>query len=366
MRTVPGGTYHAASRAPLRDHWRRASRILPYVATAWGATAVAASRLSGLRVAAFSLFDVLGAVVCALVMGLAMAWFETRPVRPGYVNRRPWLDLALRTALYAGVVSLATLLARELLEYEFPAESSLAGWPSALEIFTDRRARRFLFLLLLASFAINFVLHLRLAIGPDHLLAFFTGKYRLPVEEERLFLFIDLIDSTAIAQRLGALEFTHFKHDFFSDLAEPIEATDGAIVQYVGDEVMLTWHVREIDADSSPLRFVLLARRSIDRRRAYYEERYGAVPSFRSGMHAGTVVVAEVGDLRRDIVYSGDVVNAAARLLQSCRPEGCEALVSRQALRLLTLPDGVRVRERAGLLLRGRAEELPVAEVEFA
>ena len=365
MRTTAVG-YHAATRYPLRDHWRRTRRILPYVATAWGAATVAVSRLSGLRTGPFLVQDMMAATLCALVMGLAMSWFETRPVRPGYINRQPWLDLVLRTFLYGVVVAATALLTRQFLLAAYPGESIVQIGPDVADLFTNRAARRFLFLMLLASFGLNFVLHLRLVIGPDHLLALFTGKYRLPVEEHRLFLFIDLVDSTATAQRLGALEFTHFKHDFFSDLAGPIAATGGSIVQYVGDEVMLTWLSDEITAEDSPLRFIQLARRRIGRRRAYYEERYGTVPVFRSGAHAGEVVVAEVGDLRRDIVYSGDVVNAAARLLQSCRPEGCEGLVSRGALALLLpLPEGVEVRERDGLLLRGRAEELAVVELEF-
>ena len=359
--------YHRASPTPLREHWQRARRLLPYVATAWGAATVAVSRLSGLRSGPFLLQDVLAATICALVMGLAMSWFETRPVRAGYLNSRPWLDLALRTFLYALVVAATALIVRQFLLTAFPREPLVHIGRRVVDVFVNREARRFLFLMLIASFALNFVLHLRLVLGPDHLYALFTGKYRLPVEEERLFLFIDLVDSTATAQRLGALEFTHFKHDFFSDLAAPIAASGGAIVQYVGDEVMLTWPSDAITAEASPLTFIQRARRRLGRRRAYYEARYGAVPTFRSGAHAGKVVVAEVGDLRRDIVYSGDVVNAAARLLQSCRPEGCESLVSREALALLCpLPQGVRLRERAGLLLRGRSAELAVVELEFA
>ena len=350
----------------MRDHWRRARRILPYVATAWGAAAVIASRLSGLRAGPLTVYDLLASVLCALVIGFAMSWFETRPVRAGYVNRFPWLDLALRTTLYVATVALATVLMREVLLASFPDDPLATDGPGFAELLVDRRTRRFLFLLLLASLALNFVLHVRLAVGGHHLRALFTGKYRLPVEEERAFLFVDLVDSTAIAQRVGALEFTHFKHDFFSDLATPLERTDGTIVQYVGDEVMLTWRTRDLGAERSPLRFVKLARARLGRRRGYYEGRYGAMPAFRCGIHAGAVIVAEVGDSRRDIVYSGDVVNAAARLLQSCRPEGCEALASAEALALLPLPEGVRTRDRPPLKLRGRSEGLAVVEIAFA
>ena len=349
------------TRDDFRAHLMRAARLLPGLAVAWGVVAIGASRLATMRSGDFGAYDFVGAALCGLTIGGAMAWFETRPVRRGYLNRYPWLDIALRTLVYTIVVGAAVIAGRTILFHFFPEEANGAVWRPLGEMWDDFRVRRFIILLFLASFALNFILHLRLHLGPRNLEAIFTGKYRLPVLEERLFVFIDLIDSTAIAQRIGPLEFTHFKHDFFCDLARPVQRTGGHIVQYVGDEVMITWRRRDLHAAYDPMRFLRLARLRVGRRRAYYLERYGAVPTFRTGIHAGHVVVAEVGDSRRDIVYSGDVVNTAARLLQACRPERCSVLVSREALAWLpgggrlTDPDEAAARS-CHLELRGRRE----------
>ena len=315
-----------------------------------------------MRTADFGLYDLVGAILCGVSIGGAMAWFETRPVRRDYVNRRPWLDLLMRTLLYAAVVGAVVLIGRQLLFRVFPAEATSTVWRPVAEMVRDPIIIRFMVLLVLASFVLNFVLHLRLAIGPRHLAAMFTGKYRLPVREQRMFLFMDLVSSTAIAERLGALEFTHFKHDFFCDLAEPLLVTGGQIVQYVGDEVMITWEQKDLSDRENPLRFLQLTQKLLARRTLHYEARYGTVPQFRTGIHAGEVVVAQVGDTRRDIVYSGDTVNAAARLLQGCRPAGVELLVSDTALAWLTAAgvEAVDLREREPMTLRGRAEALGV------
>src|SRR5207244_10556852 len=67
------------------------------------------------------------------------------------------------------------------------------------------------------------------------------GRYHRPIAEDRIFMFLDLNDSTAIAAQLGPLRFNDFKNDFFHDIAEPVLETRGQIYQYVGDEAVVTW-----------------------------------------------------------------------------------------------------------------------------
>lgn len=341
-------------RAILKAHVQRALRLWVPTVVIWGIAAIVASRLSGMREGPFELFDVVGAILCGVTIGSAMSWFETRPLRPNYLNRHPWLDVAMRAVLYTGAVFVTMLIGRFILFKYFPDDIRGEHWRPIGEMWNDIPIRRFIFLMFFASFGLNFVLHLRLMLGPKNMLAMFTGRYRLPVKEKRLFLFIDLINSTAIAERLGPLEFTHFKHDFFCALAQPLLSTHGTIVQYVGDEVMLTWSIKDLDEQTCPFVFIEQARKRINQQKSYFEQRYGALPLFRSGIHAGEVVVAEVGDTRRDIVYSGDVVNSAARLLQACRPEGVELLISEEAAQLIHAGFRQNLRRHGALQLRGR------------
>lgn len=84
------------------------------------------------------------------------------------------------------------------------------------------------------------------------------------------------------------------------------------------------------------------------------------VPEFKAGVHAGAVVVSEVGTLQRAHVYHGDVLNTAARIQSKCNELGCDLLVSREALSVLPLERQGRFEALAPVALRGKAETLVV------
>lgn len=145
------------------------------------------------------------------------------------------------------------------------------------------------------------------------------------------------------AERLGPLAFTDFKNDFDDDVPEPVLATGGRIVQDVGDEVMVSWPIERAER---------------------YRQRYGEVPQFKAGCHGGWVVTAEVDDLKRDIVHSGDVVNTASRTEGECRPRGRRLLVSEALLARMPAVEEAAVESLAAAALWGKAEPVALAAVE--
>jgi adenylate cyclase len=64
---------------------------------------------------------------------------------------------------------------------------------------------------------------------------------------------------------------------------------------------------------------------------------------FRAGLRAGSVVISECGDSRRQIAYFGDTMNVAARLQERCKE------VSRALLVSADLNDGERPPREARL-----------------
>jgi hypothetical protein len=61
-------------------------------------------------------------------------------------------------------------------------------------------------ILTLVSFLINFVRQLNRMLGPGTLVNLLLGRYHRPVAEDRIFMFLDLNDSTAIAELRGKVE----------------------------------------------------------------------------------------------------------------------------------------------------------------
>jgi hypothetical protein len=50
-----------------------------------------------------------------------------------------------------------------------------------------------------------------------------------------------------------------------------------------------------------------------------FEREFGAIPRIRGSLHFGPVIVGEIGDIKRAIVFNGDVMNTAARLEELSR-----------------------------------------------
>ncbi len=73
------------------------------------------------------------------------------------------------------------------------------------------------------------------------LLNFARGRYLKPRVEQRIFLMIDMKNSTMVAERLGEVDFHRLLNRFVSDLSGPIVILKGEIHKYVGDELIVTW-----------------------------------------------------------------------------------------------------------------------------
>ena len=220
---------------------------------------------------------------------------------------------------------------------------------------------------ILFSFSVGFsvvsVLTLNRLIGPGVLRNFLLGRYHSPRDEQRALLFIDLVGSTAIAERIGATRFLALMNQFVYDIGAALEGSDGAIYRYVGDEAIITWRVDETCDLFRAVEVVFRLRARIMARGQEYRSHFGVVPAFRAALHAGPVVVGEMGDSRLEIVLLGDTVNTTARIEQSCREFDRDFLVSAEALALIALPDGVESEPMPIVALKGKSRQVQLYAV---
>jgi adenylate cyclase len=194
--------------------------------------------------------------------------------------------------------------------------------------------------------------------------ALLLGKYRRPSAERRFFLFVDVVGSTAIAERLGPLEAHRFLAAVFSAVAEPIELCRGEIYQYVGDEIVVTWVEADGVADARALRCFFAMRAALAADASRFVQRFGVQAALRAALHLGEVIAGEVGQVRRAIVFHGDVMNTTGRLEQATREVGCLFIASAEALASLRSPPEIRTRDLGALALRGRVEPIQAFCVE--
>src|SRR5215510_5482763 len=143
--------------------------------------------------------------------------------------------------------------------------------------------------------ATQFIFLMNTKFGPGVFWKIVTGKYRVPKAEERIFMFLDLNSSTTIAENLGELNYHRLLKDFFAHVTNPIVNNYGEIYQYVGDEIVVSWNLSKGVRNNHCIQCFFDIKKEIEKHRDYYYKTYGLVPTFKAGIHAGSVIAGEIG-----------------------------------------------------------------------
>jgi adenylate cyclase len=212
------------------------------------------------------------------------------------------------------------------------------------------------------AFCINLALTISRLLGPRTMMSFVTGRYYRPRHEHRIVLFADLIGSTKLGEQLGDQKFHAFLNQVFWDMTEPVLAAGGEIDRYIGDEIVVSWLLSEGTAASNDPRTAAIAcifviEDALNARAERYRARFGTVPRFRAALHAGPLVVGEMGDVKREIVLLGDTMNTTARIESACRTTGYDYIASAPAMpEPGALPAGVHAEKLGPVELRGKLQ----------
>ncbi len=209
-----------------------------------------------------------------------------------------------------------------------------------------------------------FFLEMNNKFGPGKLGKIFLGKFNTPVEEERIFMFLDLKSSTTIAEQLGGVTYHLFLKELFSDVTTPILETGGEIYQYVGDEIVLSWEVDGPESSANCIRCFFAIQQLLDKAESKYLRKFGVKPHFKAGAHYGSVIVGEIGVIKRDITYSGDVLNTTARIQGMCNDLETSFLMSASLFELTGSDTSRWTFERKGKIpLKGKKDAMNLMSV---
>jgi adenylate cyclase len=201
-------------------------------------------------------------------------------------------------------------------------------------------------------------------IGARALMNFATGRYHSPVTENRFVLFVDIAGSTGLAESLGGPAIHRLLDRTFRLLTLSVVDYRGEVLNYVGDEVIVTWPERDGAIDCRPLRCFVAMRDELARAGSQLEREFGVVPRIRGSLHFGPVIIGEIGDVKRAIVFNGDVMNTAARLEELSRQVDGGFLASRAAMQRFSSAPPFAVRDLGRLPIRGRADGIDVVGID--
>lgn len=207
----------------------------------------------------------------------------------------------------------------------------------------------------ISVFLALFILQINDKFGKGVLWNLLLGKYHIPKEDCRIFMFLDLTSSTSIAEKLDAKKYSSFLTDFFADIDQTIDSKGGSVFQYVGDEVVIIWECSEGINSSNCIDFFFAASEKIKSLESVYLNKYGIIPEFKAGLHFGKIIITEVGGTKQEIAYHGDTINTASRICASCTDYNKKLIISADLLSILENLDDKYLVESLGVLsLKGK------------
>src|ERR1700724_653980 len=212
-----------------------------------------------------------GLLISAPLVGISLFLLEG-PMRVWLGGLSFTANLIVRSAIYAAIIvpilffQLGTVI------------SGVARDPSHKTLWID----------IAYSVACVVLVHLVLGItniiGPRAFLNFIIGRYHTPIEEKRFVLFVDIAGSTGLAERLGGVAIHRFLDRTFRLLTLSVVDYRGEVLDYVGDEVIVTWPERGGAIDCRPLRCFMAMRDELSHAAGQFEREFGSVPRIRGSL----------------------------------------------------------------------------------
>lgn len=214
---------------------------------------------------------------------------------------------------------------------------------SALKFFYNEALQAFwlinkLFFWLILFILTQMVMEINEKYAPGVFRDILLGKYVQPKVEHRIIMFIDLKDSTPIAEKLGHIQYFKFIRHFIYHVSNAVNEYGGRIYQYVGDEVVVSWKFTPENTKKC-LAALIEARKNLQKSSEIFRRLYGIVPEFRVGINTGEVTVGEIGVIKKDLAMSGDTMNTTARIRSACSELNQKFIVSKDFIENIDLKE---------------------------
>jgi adenylate cyclase len=303
----------------------------------------------------------------ALVIGLLVGTTEVLYLHKLFNRNNLLTKIVCKTAIYL-IITIAFLLITALISNAAVYGGSLFDY----QVWNNVRAFLLSFSFLSVEIYIAAIIGLCLFytevsdnLGQGVLNNFFTGKYHKPKIEERIFMFVDMKSSTTIAESIGHVQYFEMLKDYFAHLSGPIVDFAGEIYQYVGDEVIVSWRLKSGLRNNNCIRCFYAMQAALENAGNIHKERFGVLPGFKAGIHVGQVTTGEIGTIKKEIVFSGDVLNTTSRIQGLCNSFDVELLISGQLIELLKLDAQYKIIDLAEHRLKGRDESIKLFTLEL-
>lgn len=301
-------------------------------------------------------------------IGLLVGFIELAYLNRLFEKQRFLVKIISKFLIYAAFFFVVILIA-------FPIAASMELNTSVVDQRVWSRYGTFFFSITNASTMVQLSFQLLVSLlyaeisehlGQNVLLNFFTGKYHKPVAETRIFMFADMKASTSIAEQLGHIQYFDLLKSYYFDLSDAIVKNHGEVYQYIGDEIVISWKLKNGLENSHCLQCFFDMKMDLEKRKDSYLKKYGVFPDFKAGLHFGEVTTGEIGALKKEIFFTGDVLNTTARIQGLCREYGVDLLVSKDLIDQLGFRDKYSVQLLGKPQLKGKIDTLTLVTISLS
>jgi adenylate cyclase len=214
-----------------------------------------------------------------------------------------------------------------------------------------------------SSFIISFFRYVTKKFGLRSMLNALLGKYQHPIEEERIFMFIDLKSATVMAETMGTIKYSSFLREYFHYISNICVENNGEVYQFAGDGVILTWKLSQNRSKPRCINCVFDIQDCLIKTRYRFVEEFGVYPEFKVALHAGMVIATEVGGYGSEMAFHGDTLNTTARLQSLCNLLKKDFLITQYLLNKLPDLEDVLIESQGNFQLKGKSRDIEVFSI---
>ncbi|SEK36401.1 adenylate cyclase [Aquimarina amphilecti] len=304
-------------------------------------------------------------VISATLFGLLIGSFEVLYFNKFFSSKSFLKKIIYKTAFYL-VIIIIFLLSTSIISFIVQFETNIFDitvWINLRSFFTNIVFLSIICYIIATIGICLFYLEVSDNIGQEVLFNFFTGKYHKPIEEERIFMFLDMKSSTTIAEKLGHVKYFEMLTQYYADLSNSIVQHAGSVYQYVGDEIVVSWNLKKGLKKDNCIRCFYSMQEALIKQSAKYHKEFGVLPTFKAGFHCGMITAGEIGTIKKDIVFTGDVLNTTARIQGLCNSYEVTILISKTLIEKLKITSSLKYTSVDKTLLRGKNDQIELFTV---
>lgn len=298
--------------------------------------------------------------IATLIMGILHGILEISTFKRLFRQYTVWLQLIIKTLIYLSIIILFILGLNTIMNSSLLGKSifSTEIWRANIQFITSFSFISiiiFVFSVVISSLFVSEIVDYS---GQNVLVNFFTGKYHKPRNEKRIFMFLDMKSSTTIAEKIGHEKFHALLKRYYEDMTISIENNGGNIYQYAGDSALITW-MYDATACNQSIQMFYDFKNLLQKNSDYYINHFGILPECKAGLQGGNVSVGIIGVMKKEIVFSGDVLNTAARVQSLCNDYNSDLLMT-ESFRNTITDTKCTFSDLGYLELKGKGERVKV------